>query len=95
MAYALFPECNVSLQILRHPSGTKTTFVVGKSFIDRSLTANVGKIMKANGGGGHANAGTCEADNDAAGDVLKNLIKALKYGTFKNLFMGYHDFYYP
>ena len=95
MTYALFPECNVSLQIMRHPSGTKTTFIVGKSFIDRSLSIDVGRIMKANGGGGHLNAGTCEADNVNAENVMNTLIRALKYGEFKNLFMGYHDYYYP
>jgi hypothetical protein len=95
MTYALFPESNVSLQIMRHPSGLKTAFSVGKSFIDRSFTTDIGKIMKANGGGGHKNAGACEVDNERAADVLKNLIKALKYGTFKNLFMGYHNYYYP
>lgn len=95
MTYALFPECNVSLQIMRHPSGVKTAFSVGKSFVDRSLTTDIGKIMKANGGGGHANAGACEADNEDAEVVLNNIINALKYGVFKNLFMGYHNFYYP
>jgi hypothetical protein len=95
MTYALFPECNVSLQINPHPSGTKTTFVVGKSFIDKSLGTNIGKIMKAHGGGGHANAGTCEVDDSKAEDVMKSLVKALKYGVFTNLYMGYHNYYYP
>ncbi len=95
MTYALFPECNVSLQIMNHKSGTRTIFVVGKSFLDRSLATNVGQIMKSNGGGGHANAGTCEVDNEIAEKVQKGLINALKYGIFKNLFMGYHDYYFP
>ena len=95
MLYALFSECNVSLQVMRHYSGKKTTFIVGKSFLDRSLSTDIGSIMQENGGSGHQNAGICEVDNDQADSVMRNLIAALQYGTLKNLFMGYFNYYYP
>ena len=94
MIYALFPECNVSLQVMRSRAG-RTSVVAGKSFLDRSLTVDIGRVMKENGGGGHRNAGTCDVDSDRADAVVGNLITALRYGTFKNLFMGYYNYYYP
>ena len=91
MIYALFPECNISLQITSQSNGEKTVFAAGKSFIDKSLAIDVGKIMKTCGGGGHANAGTCETDNEFATDVFNVLVKSLRYGFLKNLVMGYYS----
>ena len=88
--YALFPECNVSLQAVSEVNN-KILFIAGKSVIDRSYKANIGKIMSKYGGGGHANAGTCQVINDRAEDVLRGLIRKLKYGLFKNLFVGYFN----
>ncbi|MGR3319615.1 MAG: exopolyphosphatase [Candidatus Anammoxibacter sp.] len=88
--YALFPECNVSLQVVSD-SNNKTVFVVGKSIIDRSYKPHIGKIMSEHGGGGHANAGTCQVNNDKANKVLEELIGRLKYGLLKNLFLGYFN----
>lgn len=95
MIYALFPECNVSLQIMRHHDGTKTSIVAGKSFLDRSLAVDIGKVMKESGGDGHRNAGTCDVVNDRADTILCNLTSALQYGIFKNFYMGYYNYYYP
>jgi nanoRNase/pAp phosphatase (c-di-AMP/oligoRNAs hydrolase) len=46
----------------------------GKSILDRSSRTNIGELMLAHGGGGHAAAGTCQIDNDQADAVLKGLI---------------------
>lgn len=90
VTYALFPECNVSLQITGD-SNNKTVFAAGKSIIDRSCKVNIGKIMSEYGGGGHANAGTCRVNNGRANEVLDELINKLKYGLLKNLFLGYFN----
>lgn len=94
MVDALFPECNVSMQITRPQGREKTLFAAGKSFLDRSLDTDIGKIMREHGGGGHKNAGTCNVKNELADAALQSLITSLKYGTFKNLFMGYYNYYY-
>lgn len=94
MIDALFPECNASLLLMRSRSGNGTLFVAGKSFLDRSLNIDIGSVMRESGGNGHPNAGTCDVDNDRADAVARKLITALKYGFFKNLFMGYHNYYY-
>ena len=94
MIYALFPECNVSLQVIADLAGNnKTIFVVGKSILDRSYSRGIGKILEQYGGGGHANAGTCQAGGDQADEVLAKLIDELKYSTLQNLFLGYFNYY--
>ncbi|MFO7736727.1 MAG: exopolyphosphatase [bacterium] len=72
MKYALFPQCNVSLQIMWGRKKQNTVFTVGKSIVDRSSDLNIGKLMLEYGGGGHRNAGTCQVDNDKA---EKNLLE--------------------
>jgi nanoRNase/pAp phosphatase (c-di-AMP/oligoRNAs hydrolase) len=51
-----------------------TVFAVGKSITNRTSPVNIGALMLAYGGGGHENAGTCQIDNDAAPQVLQELI---------------------
>lgn len=75
--YAIYPACNVSIQLTKTPDGAKTIMAVGKSILDRSNTANIGSIMLEYGGGGHANAGTCQIESDRAEEVLQQLIQRL------------------
>jgi len=49
-------------------------FATGKSIIDRASATNVGELMLAYGGGGHAAAGTCQVENDDAVRVLGELV---------------------
>lgn len=75
--YAIFPACNVSIQMTRTADGKKTIMAVGKSILNRTNKANIGSIMLEYGGGGHANAGTCQVENDRADAVLTDLIQRL------------------
>jgi nanoRNase/pAp phosphatase (c-di-AMP/oligoRNAs hydrolase) len=75
--YAVYPACNVSIQLTRTADGKKIIMAVGKSILNRTNTANIGSIMLEYGGGGHANAGTCQIENDRAETVLNDLIKRL------------------
>ncbi len=75
--YALYPECNISIHVLWGLKKQNTVFAVGKSIFDRSSKTNIGELMLQYGGGGHANAGTCQIDNDKAEGVLKDLIKKI------------------
>jgi len=51
-----------------------TVFATGKSILDRSSRTQVGELMLAYGGGGHAAAGTCQVSNEQAEQVLQELI---------------------
>ena len=75
--YAIFPACNVSIQLTNTPDGKKTIMAVGKSILNRTNTVNIGSVMLEYGGGGHANAGTCQIENERADEVLKELINRL------------------
>jgi len=75
--YAIFPACNVSIQLTETPNGKKTILAVGKSILNRSNKVNIGSVMLEYGGGGHANAGTCQIETDRAETVLKELVSRL------------------
>jgi nanoRNase/pAp phosphatase (c-di-AMP/oligoRNAs hydrolase) len=74
MLYALFPECNISIHQMWGLKQQNTVFAVGKSIFNRTSKTNIGELMLKYDGGGHANAGTCQIDNDRADEVLKELI---------------------
>ncbi len=76
--YAMFPETNLSIQVIWGLKQQNTVFTVGKSIFDRSNTVNIGEVMLEYGGGGHKNAGTCQVPNDQAEAVLKELIDRLQ-----------------
>lgn len=77
MIYALFPECNISIHVIWGLKKQNTVFAVGKSILNRSSHTNIGELMLQYGGGGHANAGTCQIDNDNADGVLNELIEKI------------------
>ena len=43
-----------------------TVFTIGKSIINRSSSLDIGSLCLEYGGGGHANAGTCQVSNEQA-----------------------------
>ncbi len=74
MIYAMFPDTNISMHVIWGKQAQNTVFAVGKSIFDRSSQTNVGELMLGYGGGGHANAGTCQVDNEKAHVVRQELI---------------------
>lgn len=93
MTYALFPECNISLAVSSAGQGAKAAFAAGRSVLDRTCSLDIGRVMRKYGGGGHAGAGACQADEERAEATKNGLIEDLRYGFFKNLFMGYFNYY--
>ena len=77
MVYALYPEANISIHVLWGLKQQNTVFATGKSIINRSSKTNIGELMLQYGGGGHANAGTCQVSNEHAERVLKELIEKI------------------
>jgi nanoRNase/pAp phosphatase (c-di-AMP/oligoRNAs hydrolase) len=74
MIYALFPDTNISIHVLWGLKNQNTVFATGKSILNRSSKTNIGELMLKYNGGGHANAGTCQVENDQAARVLQELI---------------------
>ena len=79
--YALFPECNVSMHILNGLRKQNTVFAMGKSIFKRTCSVDIGALALKYGGGGHANAGTCQIANDRAEQVRAELIEQLTCKT--------------
>jgi len=77
LIYALFPQCNISIHVLWGLKQQNTVFATGKSIFNRTAKINIGELMLQYGGGGHANAGTCQVDNDLASTILPELIEQI------------------
>ena len=77
MIYALFPDINISIHVMWGVQKSNTVFATGKSIINRTSNTDVGALMLAYQGGGHAAAGTCQVANDDAESVLKKLIATI------------------
>ncbi|MBP90577.1 MAG: exopolyphosphatase [Planctomycetaceae bacterium] len=74
LIYAIHPETNISTYVIWGLKKQNTVFTIGKSIFDRSCTTNVGELCLQYNGGGHAAAGTCQVPNEAAEQVLGELI---------------------
>jgi nanoRNase/pAp phosphatase (c-di-AMP/oligoRNAs hydrolase) len=77
MVYALYPDCSVSAHVIWGKQRQNTVIAVGKSILDRSSGADVGALMLSYGGGGHANAGTCQVPHDQADRVVDEIVDQL------------------
>ncbi len=75
MIYALYPECELSIHVIRGLKQQNTVLAVGKSIFNRSSRAKIGDLLLTYGGGGHDAAGTCQIANESADRVLNELIE--------------------
>ena len=64
MVYAMWPETELSVHVAWGFRKQNTAVMIGKSIINRASNFNIGELCLSYGGGGHANAGTCQLDND-------------------------------
>lgn len=77
MIYALYPEVQISVHIAWGFKKQNTAVMIGKSIINKSSDVNIGDICLEYGGGGHANAGTCQLDNEMVDSELPKIIEKL------------------
>ena len=64
MVYAMYPQTELSVHVAWGFRKQNTAVMIGKSIINRNSKFNIGELCLSYGGGGHANAGTCQLDND-------------------------------
>ena len=74
VVYALYPGCSVSVHVLWGKQRQNTVIAVGKSILNRTSPADIGALMLSYGGGGHANAGTCQVPHDDADRVVEEIV---------------------
>jgi nanoRNase/pAp phosphatase (c-di-AMP/oligoRNAs hydrolase) len=77
MVYAMWPETELSVHVAWGFKKQNTAVMIGKSIINRSSDFNIGELCLSYGGGGHANAGTCQLDNDKIDSELPVIIDKL------------------
>lgn len=78
LVYGIFPESRVSISLRPGLRDGLTEIAAGKSIIDRSSPANLGTIMLAHGGGGHANAATRQVESDRVDTILADIIGRIR-----------------
>jgi nanoRNase/pAp phosphatase (c-di-AMP/oligoRNAs hydrolase) len=78
MIYAMHPEVEMSVHVAWGFKKQNTAVMIGKSIVNKASKVNIGDLCLSYGGGGHANAGTCQLDNDKVDKELPNIIKALQ-----------------
>lgn len=81
LVYALFPECNVSIHLLRSRVPETTVMAMGKSILNRSNPVDIGDLCLQHGGGGHAAAGTCQIPSSATDELVPAVVHALDQKT--------------
>ncbi len=77
-AYAMYPECNISIQVMWGFQRRNIVLTVGHSILNRGCKTDVGSLMLKYGGGGHPRVGTCQVPVEKADQVLKELIATIK-----------------
>lgn len=77
MVYAMHPETELSVHVAWGFRKQNTAVMIGKSIINRNSKFNIGELCLSYGGGGHANAGTCQLDNDKIDAELPVIIDKL------------------
>ena len=77
MVYAMWPEIEISVHVAWGFKKQNTAVMIGKSIINKASDVDIGELCFCYGGGGHANAGTCQLDNDVVDGELPKIIAQL------------------
>ena len=72
--YSLFPEQNISIQVMWGFQKQNIALTCGHSIINKTSNTDVGSLMLKNGGGGHKRVGTCQVPAEVADIILEDLI---------------------
>lgn len=76
--YTMFPDANISLQIMWGVNKQNVVFTCGHSVTNRTSKTDVGALMFEYGGGGHRQVGTCQVPVEDADRVQAELVKRIK-----------------
>jgi nanoRNase/pAp phosphatase (c-di-AMP/oligoRNAs hydrolase) len=78
LIYTLYPEQNISIWVVDGKNKANAVVTVGYSILNRSATADVGKMLLAYGGGGHHQVGTCQVPYADADRVIAEILEKIK-----------------
>ncbi len=77
MVYAMWPEAEVSVHVAWGFQKQNTAVMIGKSIFNKASKVDIGALCLSYGGGGHANAGTCQLPNDTVDAELPAILDKL------------------
>ena len=77
MVYAMYPEAEISVHVAWGFKKQNTAVMIGKSIVNKNSKVDIGNLCLSYGGGGHANAGTCQLANDLVDKELPKIIEKL------------------
>ncbi len=77
MIYAMHPEIEMSVHVAWGFKKQNTAVMIGKSIVNKVSKVNIGDLCLSYGGGGHANAGTCQLPNDKVDAELPTIVDKL------------------
>jgi nanoRNase/pAp phosphatase (c-di-AMP/oligoRNAs hydrolase) len=75
--YTMYPDCNISIQVIWGREKKNVVFTCGHSIINRTSNTDVGSLMLKYGGGGHKKVGTCQTPIEKADEVLEKLVEQM------------------
>jgi len=75
--YSLYPEQNISIQVIWGFRKQNIVMTCGHSIISRTSKTDVGSLMLKYGGGGHKRVGTCQVPIEEADQILEKLIQQM------------------
>ena len=77
IVYAMYPEAEISIHVAWGFKKQNTAVMIGKSIVNKNSKVDIGNLCLSYGGGGHANAGTCQLANDLVDKELPKIIEKL------------------
>lgn len=77
LLYSLYPEQNISIQVIWGFRKQNIVMTCGYSIINKTATIDVGSLMLKYGGGGHKRVGTCQVPVEDADRVLQEIVEAM------------------
>lgn len=77
LVYALYPDVNVEVRLLKGHKGA-TVVAVGHSIFERTCNVDVGEMLTEFGGGGHRGAGTAQLPTETAEEGIAEIIRRLQ-----------------
>lgn len=76
--YCLYPDQNLSIQVMWGFQRQNIVMTCGYSIINKSSRINVGSLMLKYGGGGHRKVGTCQVSVNEADRILDELVQQMQ-----------------
>ncbi len=77
LLYSLYPEQNISIQVIWGFKKQNIVFTCGHSILNRTSNTDIGSLMLKHNGGGHKRVGTCQVPIDDAEKILEEIIQQM------------------